>query len=295
MRILAALAAIFVGALIQPLPSQAAFPTASLTFIRDGDVWVSKGALAYQVTNGASASWPKLSPGAQQVAYLSHGDLWIADLTSLAAGVPVRQVTQAASAGGPAWSPDGQWLAYRTGDTHQGSLVKVPVAGGTPIPLTRDPLVLESWSGLYEANTVAWSPDGRYLAYPGGQCWAVNDECLTIYDLKTGREKTAAGFGGGGVLSSGFATTPAFSPDSRFLYFTVQTSLMGSPEVGPVRVMAYDRERRRHSQIGADGDSVPTDLGDGRFLVESHGELHYLQPDGRRTILGPGTQPHASY
>jgi serine/threonine-protein kinase len=49
----------------------------------------------------------------------------------------------------PVFSPDGQWIAYGSGD----AIMKVPVQGGTPVQVTRDPLL--------EPINITWGSDGR--------------------------------------------------------------------------------------------------------------------------------------
>jgi Tol biopolymer transport system component len=287
MRIVAAVLAGVLVAMSTPAAATAAYPSAAITFIRDGDVWLQKGPMAYGLTESGGASWPHLSPDGREIAFVYGGDIWIAGVIP---GKPILRLTKGANAGGPSWSPDGKWIAYRSGDTHVGILYRVAAQATEEVwPAHAVP---EEWSVLQRANTVAWSPDGRYIAFPGGDCWTINDDCLTLFEVKTGNEHTAASFGGGGVEASGFATTPAWGKDSRYLYFTQQTGLR---EEGPVQVMEFDRVSSRLRQIGADGDSMPAPLREGGFVVCSGSELIYLHADGRRFLLGPGTQPNAAY
>lgn len=63
--------------------------------------------------------------------------------------------------GDPQLSPDGKWVAYtvRTAnlkdDKNYERIWMIPIAGGTPIPLTADEMT---------SSHPRWSPDGKFLA-----------------------------------------------------------------------------------------------------------------------------------
>jgi Tol biopolymer transport system component len=58
--------------------------------------------------------------------------------------------------GRPAVSPDGRWIATAVGSYAKSSVVKIPIQGGDPIPLT---------SGDSLDSGPVWSPDGERLAF----------------------------------------------------------------------------------------------------------------------------------
>jgi Tol biopolymer transport system component len=58
--------------------------------------------------------------------------------------------------GAPAWSPDGQSLAIAANRAGEPNLFKVPLNGGTPVPLVKE----------YSTNPI-WAPSGRFLVYFG--------------------------------------------------------------------------------------------------------------------------------
>ena len=41
-------------------------------------------------------------------------------------------------------------------------------------------------------DAVAWSPDGKQIAFRGGECDTVYDDCLTIGTVGTGAERKGA-------------------------------------------------------------------------------------------------------
>jgi Tol biopolymer transport system component len=73
-------------------------------------------------------------------------------------GAGIRRVAETLDVrGAPAWSPDGQWLAIAAADeVGVPRLFKIPVAGGTPVPLVTE----------YSTDPV-WAPNGRFLIYSG--------------------------------------------------------------------------------------------------------------------------------
>jgi len=135
----------------------------------------------------------QLSPGGKRVAYAvtrrdgagrPSSEAWIRDL---ATGQEARLGTDATRASAPRWSPDGQWVAFfgRVGDS---SGVAVAHADGSGIrfiaPVSGTNHVLPSMG-----ERVAWSPDGKRLAFisstPGPEEDANGDPMvITRYSYK---------------------------------------------------------------------------------------------------------------
>ncbi|WP_027345602.1 TolB-like translocation protein [Hamadaea tsunoensis] len=303
------LAAATVAATVAPTPAAAlAFPAAahaagpggSIAFVRDGDIWLTRAGKTTRITQDKGNSWPRLSPDGYVIAYTHKGNIRIATI----ADEPFSdELTHGGDAGGASWSPDGTYLAYKTGDTHTGNLTFVRLSSSLAVESTRTVRLKaaagwtarrpESFDPLSAANTVAWSPDGKKIAFPGGDCWGIYDDCLTVLDVAANTEQTIVAFGGGGIDVDGFATTPSWSADSRKLFWTQQNDIEGSSNTTPVHSVAYNLTNDTMWAVGTAGDTIPVHLGGGAFLFTArHGGVPWIALDksGTRTWLMPGAQ-----
>lgn len=292
MRIRSILAAAVLAVAVVPAPAHAAGP-GMLAFVRNGNIWLKPGAgTPWQVTTTGTAAWPKLSPDGLDIAYADHGDIYTAFIGAGPGTVVPQRLTHDGQAGGPDYSPDGSYLAYRTGDVHSAMLVLLRL-GSSESAVVSHPT--EGFDPLRTANTVAWSPDGQSIAFPGGDCWGVFDDCLTVLDLLSNHERTVAAWGGGGEELSGFATTPSWSADSRKLFWTQQEDTPQLSQPGPVRAIGWKVGATRTYQVGADGDGTPVHLGHGAFLVSATHDgkewIARIKPGGAREWLVEGGQP----
>lgn len=100
----------------------------------------------------------------------------------------------------PVFSPDGRSLSFSDGD-HR--LWQVGLSGGAPIEVARD-----KRQGIRDQ---VYSPDGRWLAF--SMAGTAKRRDIYLYDLATGRTHRLG-------KGEGTEANPAWSPDSRRLYFT---------------------------------------------------------------------------
>jgi Tol biopolymer transport system component/serine/threonine protein kinase len=120
------------------------------------------GAQPRRVTTGIGALTISLAPDGRRLAYAVYqhtSNIWSVpiparDPVPAAEATPVTSGNQTIEA--VAVSPDGQWLAFDSDRSGNQDIYKVPIAGGDPIQLTRDP---------GDDFMSSWSPSGREIAY----------------------------------------------------------------------------------------------------------------------------------
>jgi dipeptidyl aminopeptidase/acylaminoacyl peptidase len=205
-------------------------PTATTVFLAHAD-----GSAARELGHVAAAVAFAVSPDGQQVAWLRSVDeyveepdglrthiveLWVSDLEAgparrLSTGTPGTVSADIA----PVWSPDGRSMAFGTSDDPRQIDSALP-------PRTSVRVVDEDGHNERTISdrrgpvggSLAWSPDGRYLAYGGevddSRPYPVGADAadLWVADVRSGVETN--------VTDQGAAVDrPAWSPDGRTLAY----------------------------------------------------------------------------
>ena len=264
---------------------------------------------------------PRISPDASRVAFVvmttdrekdtNKSAIWI---VSTNGDDGARPLTTGDNDSSPRWSPDGRWLAFVAGCDGTPTVFKVASSApfGTPVPLLpgapsctpgttsypRQPATLAG--RLRFDDSVAWSPDGRHIAFRGGQCQGVFDDCLTVADIAGGGDVTVDAYGGGGEVYSGFAVVPAWRPDGARLAWTAwrdgDEHGAAQDAVQPVHVLESDPTGAGRHTVGTAQDRELAYYDTTRALVTATRDggswLVLLNlATGTRTYLRPGSQP----
>jgi len=222
----------------------------SVAFIsnRDGHyniyVGLVRGGELVQITHDPPMkSRPMWSPDGSTLAYAQVNESGTMDVWEVAAlGGPPRKVML--DAADPAWTPDGRSLIYG----NYGEIWICGVSGENPRLLVR--------MGPDEVGTeLRMSPDGKMIAMAVRSSGGGPNGKLGVADLSSGKVR---------LLTHDRATTlsPAWSPDSRFIYFA--SSRGGTLNIWKIGV---DGNGLRQVTAG-EGDDTELDLSnDGKRLV----------------------------
>ncbi|MGY1796772.1 prolyl oligopeptidase family serine peptidase [Geodermatophilus sp. SYSU D00525] len=216
---------------------------------------------ARPLTSGARDSAPAFSPDGRWLAYLSaapggHPQL---HLLPTAGGAPRRLTGAPLGAGAPVWSPDSRrlaWVARVPEEGRYGTAEDVPPEAEPPRLVTRlrhrvddvgytadrpscvfvldlpeDPLddtgdppeARQLTDGRGEDTDVAWSPDGRTLAFVSARHARADRDCVRDVWLVpgTGGEPRRV------TRGRGECRLPAFDPAGTWIYVTAR------PDLGP--------------------------------------------------------------
>lgn len=256
--------------------------------------WITRSSPAAMMHFSAVTSFagvqaqPALSPDGRSVAYISNRDGHYNVYVGLVHGAEPLQITHdAAMKARPGWSPDGGMLAYaQLNNSGAWDVWEVPALGGLPRKV------------VLNAADPAWTPDGHSIVYQNlsdEQIWIAGTEGENAHALVHGVpyrwemeprvspdgrlvafsvRSTGGPYGELGLadVSTGtvrllthdnaLALSPAWSPDSRSIYFS-------SSRGGTVNIWKIGADGRGLRQITAgEGDDAEIDVSsDGKRLV----------------------------
>jgi TolB protein len=300
-------AAVAAGAFAGSGAAQAASPAPTVAYVRGGAIYVTSAGTETRLTEDQVSSRPRFAPDGRRIAYVHNNTIWVMN----ADGSGKRQVSDR-SAGGPSWSPDGASIAfsalsctggpgvYRVSSTQIAPAPQVlfPAAcKGQPLPEVATISSVEDVPAgslterLGADQTVAWSPDGTKIAFPGGECDDIADACLTVGTVATGSEHAIDVYGGGGSEASGFGVVPAWSPDGTKVAWTAYTQ-----DATPLHVEEADASGANRHTVGTaqDRELVFANRGTAVLTATTKGRSTITVLNlttGKRTALRTGSQP----
>lgn len=195
-------------------------------------------------------TWPAFSPDGRQIAFAWNGeqqdntDVYV---RVLGASTPLRLTSHPGWDGAPRWSPDGNQIAFVREHGGKASIHVVSPIGGSERKLTDS-----------RPGAIDWSPDGQWLAIVDR-----DDEGkrgLFLFHVGRGERRRLA-------ASDGSFNSPAFSPDGRFLAYSLCAAQYScdvySLQLGPGMAPKGAPRRLTHEGVSiiglawtADGESI---------------------------------------
>ncbi len=309
-----ALAGVVAGAFSQPTIAAAGTPASKslpslVAYVRNGDIYVSKGVPEKRLTTGGTHARPRWSPDGKSIAYLKTGYLWV----MRADGTGQRRLTTRPAAG-PSWSPDGKSIAFASLSCSGGpGVYRISAVAGKATPevlfprdcrgedLPAEPAPVTARAGslserLRTDDAVAWSPDGAKVAFRGGDCESVYDACLSVGTVATGGEQTVAAFGGGSLQTSGFAVVPSWRADGAKLAWTAYQKGETKADDQPLHLVEFDTKTKTKRTVGGTLDREMAYLDSSRAVAtgqHSNGSWVIVVGlgSGTRTPFHEGSQP----
>ena len=229
----------------------------NFAFVRDGDIYLqrtdARNAINLTRSPDVKEGAPAFSRDGRLIAFHTDSGIFVMG----ASGESVRRITSVGF--DPDWSPDGKRIVFtrneraqdpRARNTNDNPLMVVDAGGGAP-------------KTLLETDTMQprWSPDGKRIAYWASDASGRRD-VFTV--SATGGKETIVAVTADAPLD----WSPAWSPDSRWLYFSSDRS--GTTTLWRVRIDSGNGRLKGEPQMIAapapDAGWIGVS-GDGRSLI----------------------------
>jgi Tol biopolymer transport system component len=285
-------------ALVAPAAAATPKDTGLLTFVRSNQIYTSTttGTSVKKLTASGKNYRPHWSPDGKRIAYVHEApagsrDIWVMN----ANGAAKTRVTHVGDTTEPSWSPDGKWLAFGAAGTP-------PYSSSSDYPLRKirstapfgKPVVLPTGDNEARvAGTLAWSPDGKQIAFISNTFPDSPDHYLLVYTLAT-HEVEEVDLVGGSCCGEGNFSDPTWTNGSNTIaYSVVRHDIEEPPPAGPHLEFASQNGATNPTFPGIVGDSDPDYSPTGKLVVFRHFSRIYIADAGgaHRTNVTAGTNP----
>ena len=229
-----------------------------------------------------SATW---SPDGKKIAFVSDRDgnseIYVMDANG---ANQVRITNNPAEESSPAWSPDGSMIAFNTnrygGQTDE--ILRRNISGGETWGTndTRLTFVQSHHSGKAN-NFIAWSPDGRQIAFESDR--DRDDPEIYLINAVDGTNMQRLTF------TRALDEVPAWSPDSKRIIFS--SDMHANPQSGEYDIYIMNRDGSNQKRLTNfdKQDTNPSMSPDGSMIVfeswqNGYPEIYRMSNDGNNII-----------
>ncbi len=229
-----------------------------------------------------SATW---SPDGKKIAFVSDRDgnteIYIMDANG---ANQIRITKNPAEESSPAWSPDGSMIAFNTSryGGQSDEILRRNISGGETWGTndTRLTFVQLHHSGAAN-NFIAWSPDGRQIAFESDR--DRDDPEIYLINAVDGTNMQRLTF------TRALDEVPAWSPDSKQIIFS--SDMHGDPQSGEYDIYIMNRDGSNQKRLTHFDrqDTNPSMSPDGSMIVfeswqNGNPEIYRMNTDGNDMI-----------